>query len=109
MNELRYSQYLTSALLYVIYNMCLLLLILLQGFKNQKGYPDNTQVTKVVDGGEPWEFRALFNQWTAPYIPGKSKPQSSNRIGQYKAFIFVIFVSAYLSHFFNRKYKLSNS
>jgi len=34
-----------------------------QGFIKKKGYPDHTPVTRVIDGGEPEEFRTLFAQW----------------------------------------------
>jgi len=34
-----------------------------QGFIRKKGYPDQTQVTRVIDGGEPEEFRSLFSSW----------------------------------------------
>jgi len=33
------------------------------GFAMKKGYPTATNVTRVIDGGEPAEFRSLFNQW----------------------------------------------
>jgi hypothetical protein len=34
-----------------------------QGYVTKKGYPSNTLVTRVVDGGEPVEFKALFTSW----------------------------------------------
>lgn len=34
-----------------------------QGYVTKKGYPSNTLVTRVVDGGEPIEFKALFSSW----------------------------------------------
>lgn len=34
-----------------------------QGFAKKKEYPPNTQVVRVVDGGEPAEFRSLFRDW----------------------------------------------
>ncbi|XP_037091154.1 advillin-like [Pollicipes pollicipes] len=34
-----------------------------QGFVQKKGYPSHTPVTRVIDGGEPPEFRSLFRQW----------------------------------------------
>ena len=34
-----------------------------QGYVKKKGYPSNTPVTRVVDGGEPTEFKALFTSW----------------------------------------------
>lgn len=33
------------------------------GFIRKKNYPDNTPVTRVIDGGEPEEFRSLFSAW----------------------------------------------
>ncbi|KAK7872312.1 hypothetical protein R5R35_002764 [Gryllus longicercus] len=33
------------------------------GFVTKKGYPATTPVTRVVDGGEPTEFRVLFQSW----------------------------------------------
>lgn len=34
-----------------------------QGYVTKKGYPSNTLVTRVVDGGEPIEFKVLFSSW----------------------------------------------
>ncbi|XP_021921948.1 advillin-like isoform X2 [Zootermopsis nevadensis] len=34
-----------------------------QGYVTKKGYPSNTLVTRVVDGGEPIEFKVLFTSW----------------------------------------------
>ncbi|PSN56753.1 Villin-1 [Blattella germanica] len=34
-----------------------------QGYVTKKGYPTNTPVTRVVDGGEPVEFKMLFTSW----------------------------------------------
>lgn len=34
-----------------------------QGYVTKKGYPSNTPVTRVVDGGEPTEFKVLFTSW----------------------------------------------
>lgn len=34
-----------------------------QGYVKKKGYPGNTPVTRVVDGGEPTEFKMLFTSW----------------------------------------------
>ncbi|XP_064475215.1 advillin-like [Ornithodoros turicata] len=34
-----------------------------QGFIKKKGYPHCTQVTRVVEGGEPTEFKCLFHNW----------------------------------------------
>ncbi len=34
-----------------------------QGFIKKKGYPAHTPVTRVIDGGEPAEFKSLFKTW----------------------------------------------
>lgn len=34
-----------------------------QGFIVKKGYPEHTRVTRVIDGGEPVEFKNLFRNW----------------------------------------------
>ena len=34
-----------------------------QGYVTKKGYPSHTAVTRVIDGGEPVEFKALFSSW----------------------------------------------
>lgn len=34
-----------------------------QGFAKKKEYPVTTRVTRVIDGGEPAEFRSLFRDW----------------------------------------------
>ena len=34
-----------------------------QGFIKKKGYPEHTRVTRVIDGGEPIEFKNLFRSW----------------------------------------------
>ncbi|KAJ9589746.1 hypothetical protein L9F63_017048 [Diploptera punctata] len=34
-----------------------------QGYITKKGYPSNTSVTRVIDGGEPVEFKMLFTLW----------------------------------------------
>ena len=31
------------------------------------GYPDSTPITRVIDGGEPPEFKSLFRKWTEKY------------------------------------------
>ncbi|KAF6215173.1 hypothetical protein GE061_009924 [Apolygus lucorum] len=33
------------------------------GFLKKKNYPSSTRVTRVVDGGEPIEFKVLFTSW----------------------------------------------
>ena len=34
-----------------------------QGFVLKKNYSNKTSVARVIDGGEPAEFRSLFNNW----------------------------------------------
>ena len=34
-----------------------------QNFIKTKSYPLHTKVTRVIDGGEPVEFKSLFRQW----------------------------------------------
>jgi hypothetical protein len=34
-----------------------------QGFITKKGYPQHTRVTRVIDSGEPIEFKNLFKSW----------------------------------------------
>lgn len=34
-----------------------------QGFIKKKGYPEHTRVTRVIDGGEPIEFKNIFKSW----------------------------------------------
>ena len=32
-------------------------------FAKKKEYPPNTKVVRVIDGGEPAEFKSLFRDW----------------------------------------------
>ena len=34
-----------------------------QNFIKTKSYPEHTQVTRVIDGAEPVEFKSLFRTW----------------------------------------------
>lgn len=34
-----------------------------RGFVKKKKYPNNTKVTRVVEGSEPLEFKVLFLRW----------------------------------------------
>lgn len=36
------------------------------GFVKKKGYPNHVPVTRVIDGGEPLEFKSLFSNWKEP-------------------------------------------
>ena len=58
------------------------LLSILQSFIGTRGYSKNTPVTRVIDQGEPPEFRALFKVWEKPKVPGQTKAYSTNRIGE---------------------------
>lgn len=42
------------------------------GFAKKKGYPEGTHITRVSDGGEPTEFKALFKTWPVPAASGKT-------------------------------------
>ncbi|XP_064597998.1 advillin-like [Liolophura sinensis] len=41
------------------------------GFINKKEYPSSTPITRVVQGGEPIEFKCLFKSWPQPQASGK--------------------------------------
>ncbi|XP_076459469.1 advillin-like isoform X2 [Babylonia areolata] len=41
------------------------------GFLKKKGYPTDTQVTRVVEGAEPSDFKCLFRDWPQPAPTGK--------------------------------------
>jgi len=45
----------------------------------QRNYPSHVQLTKVHEGGEPAEFKALFASWERERLPGQVKPVG-NRI-----------------------------
>ncbi|XP_037071160.1 advillin-like [Pollicipes pollicipes] len=40
-----------------------------QGFIKKKGYPISTPVTRVIDGGEPTDFKTLFKSWRDKHAP----------------------------------------
>jgi len=48
----------------------------------QRNYASHVQLTKVHEGGEPAEFKALFSVWEREKLPGQVKPVGS-RIGKY--------------------------
>ncbi|XP_050417985.1 advillin isoform X1 [Patella vulgata] len=50
------------------------------GFVTKKEYPSKTPVTRVVENGEPVEFKCLFRDWPQPPPPGKV--YSNNRIAK---------------------------
>ncbi|XP_041374750.1 advillin-like isoform X3 [Gigantopelta aegis] len=41
------------------------------GFISKKQYNKSTPVTRVIDGGEPVDFKCLFKDWPQPTPPGK--------------------------------------
>ena len=47
----------------------------------QRKYSSHVQLTKVHEGGEPAEFKALFSVWERERLPGQVKPVG-NRIGK---------------------------
>lgn len=62
-----------------------------QGFIKKKNYPNHTQVTRVIDGGEPQEFKSLFNSWATPGASkGLGKTHSVGKIGNH-FFLFFYF------------------
>lgn len=50
------------------------------GFINKKGLDPNTSVTRVVEGGEPTDFKCLFKDWPQPKVEGKV--YSRNRVAK---------------------------
>ncbi|CAG2224676.1 unnamed protein product [Mytilus edulis] len=50
------------------------------GFINKKGLDPNTSVTRVVEGGEPTDFKCLFRDWPQPKVEGKV--YSRNRVAK---------------------------
>ena len=51
-----------------------------QGFISKKQYNKSTPVTRVIDGGEPVDFKCLFKDWPQPTPPGKV--YTNSRIGK---------------------------
>ncbi|KAF4524898.1 hypothetical protein B566_EDAN015554 [Ephemera danica] len=57
------------------------------GFVKKKGYPSHTAVTRVIDGGEPVDFKQLFSSWrtkdqmtTTGLVGQLNRQMSSGRI-----------------------------
>ncbi|XP_061189061.1 advillin-like isoform X1 [Saccostrea echinata] len=50
------------------------------GFIKKKNLPTSTSVTRVVEGGEPSDFKCLFKDWPQPPITGKV--YSRNRVAK---------------------------
>lgn len=42
------------------------------GFIKKKGLPNSTSVTRVIEGGEPSDFKVLFQSWPVPVASGKT-------------------------------------
>lgn len=54
-----------------------------QGFIKKKGYPHCTQVARVVEGGEPTEFKCLFRSWNETnHLVGVGKAHSATKIAK---------------------------
>ncbi|KAG7164926.1 Villin-1-like 2, partial [Homarus americanus] len=52
-----------------------------QGFVTKKGYPASTQVARVIDNGEPPEFKTLFKDWKdKDQSRGFGRQASTNKI-----------------------------
>jgi len=52
-----------------------------QGFVTKKGYPVSTRVSRIIDGGEPSEFRSLFSDWKVKdQSKGFGRQVSTNKI-----------------------------
>ena len=51
-----------------------------QGFIRKKNYSPHTPVTRVIDGGEPEEFKSLFSKWRVKHeTVGFGRQYSNNR------------------------------
>lgn len=66
----------------------LLLLLVKQGFAKKKGYAHATPVTRVIDGGEPMEFKALFRSWKDKnQTVGLGKTNTRGNIGEHRLIV----------------------
>lgn len=79
------------------------------GFVKKKGYPSHTAVTRVIDGGEPVDFKQLFTSWRnrdqttpAAMLNQNNRQNSSRPIMQilFKYFIFKNSFVEFLTNFF---------
>jgi len=60
-----------------------------QGFAKKKGYPPTTNVLRVIDGGEPSEFKSLFRAWKdRDQTTGMGSAHSVGKIAQVKKTTF---------------------
>ena len=53
-----------------------------QAFIKQRNYSNSVPVSKVHEGGEPAEFKALFRIWEKEKLPGQTKVHSNNKIAR---------------------------
>ena len=42
----------------------------------------NARIVRVVEDGEPPEFKTLFKVWEKPLLPGQMRAQNTNKIGE---------------------------
>ena len=57
-----------------------------QGFAKKKGYPPTTNVLRVIDGGEPSEFKSLFRAWKdRDQTTGMGSAHSGKKTRSYQA------------------------
>lgn len=61
-----------------------------RGFVKKKKYPNETTVTRVVDGAEPIEFKMLFISWKNKEETVKGKSNNGIQIIKYTLFIYQI-------------------
>jgi hypothetical protein len=64
-----------------------------QSFAKKKEYPVNTNVVRVIDGGEPAEFKALFRDW-------KNRDQTVG-LGNRNSSKTALYNTMYIQHFIN--------
>ncbi|WAR10094.1 AVIL-like protein [Mya arenaria] len=50
------------------------------GFIKKKGLPNSTSVTRIIEGGEPSDFKSLFKSWPMPVATGKA--YNNNKIAK---------------------------
>jgi len=51
----------------------------------QRNYSSDVPLTKVHEGGEPAEFKALFSVWERERLPGQVKPVASRTCKHFSA------------------------
>ena len=64
-----------------------------KAFAMQRNYASHIQIIKVHEGGEPVEFKVLFNVWEKEQISGQMKP-SMSRISELSSFYTQMNLSA---------------